>query len=343
MTRSAVKKRLGFVAPSPRIAVMTALALVAAGCAPTLEQVQPTVSAELGRARPRSIAVLPVDLMIEADDLDGGGLSHQRTVVSNAKATPVVAAALHRALAERGYRAVDVAWDGTVAARPAIPPEVLANLADWMMVAGERAAAGHLPDGELGGSLPYFGTDATLYVGGVGHLHEDESHRAKTAKEVAAGIGIGLLVAVLIVGIVLLAAKGGGGGLGNLGGAAAALGKVAEASAKLAVAGLRIGAEVALRAPRLVEAAWYVPAHVEGPACNPYASVHDGYVVGPRAPAPELPPSEANFLQLGAVLVDNATGRVLWSAAQAMPIDPVDERELAQATAHVLQALPTPN
>src|SRR5258706_4210504 len=88
-TRPAVKSRLTFVAPSPQVALVAAVALAAAGCAPTLEEVHPAVSLELAQARPRTIAVMPVDLMIESDDLGGGGMSYQRTIASNTKATPV--------------------------------------------------------------------------------------------------------------------------------------------------------------------------------------------------------------------------------------------------------------
>jgi hypothetical protein len=217
-----------------------------------------------------------------------------------------------------------------------------------MLGYSDRVARGEAHPGEdaLDGGLAELPTDATLFVGGYGHLKEDESHRAHVAKQVAIGVGIAVLIAATIC-LLVFAARGGGGGGGG-GSALAGLGKVAASGARVAASAARVGAEVGFHAARIGLHALPRDLPSPGGGCgedDPCAtrSLADPAWATQQAPpleAQAAPPGSANFLALGAVLVDNATGRILWASAQNMPIDPVDPRELRQATEHLLAALP---
>src|SRR5262249_55328507 len=82
------------------------------------------------------------------------------------------------------------------------------------------------------------------------------------------------------------------------------------------------------------------------PPCTEQAPCYSPAIPPRDAPPPAEPleamaqPGSDNFLTLDAVLVDNATGRVLWASSAQMPVDPVDPRELRQAPEHLLAALP---
>jgi hypothetical protein len=356
-----VKKSIRSVLLSPHLALFAAAALIHAGCAPTLQEMHPDKAPDLPAHPLRSIAVLPVDLTIDADDpeIDSRAISPGLSERAAERATPYVAELVRRDLRQRGYRAVEVAWDGSVPLgpdvpglktlrRPAIPPEAVASLSDWMLARSTSQATGRVPEdgAEIGGSLPYFGTDATLYVGGFGHLHKDETTRGRVAKDVAQGIGIALLIiaitAIIVLCVVGMAkGGGGGGGLGGLGNALSGFGRAAGAVAKVSFEGLKVGTRVAIQSHRVaLDAVARLPLdHVHGPGCNDELGVHDGHAVVVRDAVPETP-GQPNYLLLGAVLVDNATGRVLWSGAQTMPVDPVDGLELRHAYAHVMREFP---
>jgi hypothetical protein len=119
------------------------------------------------------------------------------------------------------------------------------------------------------------------------------------------------------------------------------LGHGATTAAYVLAAPAILGAHLAHDAARVALAVTLPPGHVHDWRCNEYLGVHAGVALAPR-PALELvgAPPRANLLALSATLVDNRTGRILWMAAQPMPIDPVDEEEVGFAVAHLLSPLP---
>jgi hypothetical protein len=300
------------VRSAPRL---IALATLVAGCSPALEDARPTVHPRLAERPIGTIAVMPVDLHIEARAEGDDPVE---------RATPIATAALLDAVSRRGYRAIPLGWDGRFEARNerrrAASPEALASLADWLLEHDHREARGDV-DEELAPieALPRGAGDATLYLGGVGLLVEDKSQRVAIAEDVATALAVVIAVAATVVLVAaLLSSKGGGGGLDGLARGIAQLPRVGSAGARLGRPTLFVPSSRSC-APRLG-------------AMHDLPSL-DG-VDGERSP-------DGNFLELGATLVDNVTGELLWSSAQRMPIDPVDGYELRKAVGHLLDQLPS--
>jgi hypothetical protein len=318
------------------------LCMLFTGCAPTLPSVRPTSSARLiEKPSLRTITVLPIDLAMEAEQ-PVGTVSPEASYYQSGRALPVIADAVHQLVARHGWAQNDLAWDGTVPAgvdgaerRVVIDAMGLANLVDWLVQFGYAVLAGQASAAEEPSITPLpLDSDATLFVGGYAHLREDKPHRIVVAEQAA----IGVLIAVAIVGIVaLLLASRGGIKLPGFGGGASeaalrALTFPVVVGTKLAIASARTAVDVARLLP---------PGHIHGPGCNVYLGIHAGIAYAPR-PGPELQgeAKHANVLALGATLVENRTGRILWTAAQPMAIDPVDGKELKQAIDHLLADLP---
>jgi hypothetical protein len=324
-----------------QVAVITIaffLGAAISGCAPHLEELRPVVNPALASAAPRTLAVLPVRLTVEADGDQHRFISRHASEDATARATALVEDALAWRLAALGYPTLQVAWDGTIsnggARRAAIPPEVLANLSDSLLAHGQLAAAGSAAPDDIGATIPFFPADATLHLGGIGHLKEDKPHRTVVAEQVGIGIAITVGIALLIT-IAVLAGRSAG---SLLGGAFGGLGRAVE----VATIPLRLGAVVALQSPRLAInfPVLVAASHAHGRGCNEWLAIHDGHPASLEG-APSLTrPGSPNFIQLTATLVDNRTGRVLWAAGQSMPIDPVDEKELRQAVDHLLARFP---
>ncbi len=303
-----------------------------AGCAPTLPRV-PVSSAMLAGQPLRTITVMPIDLTMEADGPDGN-LSEPGSYDAAVRALPPIAAATLTALDRRGFAHEEAGWDGTVAARGnrrvALDPVGMANLADWLLNYTYAALDRQQGAGSYVPPLP-FTTDATLFVGGYAHLHRDQPYRRRVGRDVGIGIAIG--VGILAILVLLIVTKGHFrfphfGGVGG-----AILNAVVLPAA--------IGARLVLTAPRLPLALAFIPhGHVCGPACNPYLGVHDGIYYGGGRPTLSPAQRSANFLAVGATLVDNRSGQIIWTAAQPMEIDPVDEPELTLAITHLLEQLP---
>lgn len=326
---------------TPLTAVAAVLLLANAalsGCAPSLEQVIPSAHLALGAAPLKSVTLMPIDLVMEAEQ-PVGVLSDAASARAAERALPRILETTRAQLAARGYGWTELDWDGTMADRrgrqAAIDPTGLANLADWLLgfgyaVMGNTAQA----DGNQVAPLP-FSTDATLYVGGYAHLHKDRPHRTEVAIDVAIGVG----VAVLIVGVILLMASSRGRvGWPSFGSS------LGGAALKALTFPAVLGAHAALAATRSVIAVSTLPfGHIHGPGCNVYLGVHAGVVYVPGArPRPELGANarRANELALSATLIENRTGRILWTAGQPMAVDPVDEDELHMAVSHLLEKLP---
>jgi hypothetical protein len=342
------------------VALGAAVALAHAGCAPSLKEVRPVAAPDLGAHRVRTVAVLPVDLAIDADDpRHHDRLSPDATARAEAKARPIIAVTLNDWILRRGYRTLLVTDSGALSGGAgAVSPALLGSLDDWMRGYGDRVARGEARPGEdtLEGGLPELPADATLFLGGYGHLKQDESHRAHVAKQVAIGVGVAVLIAAAICLLVFAIRSGSSGG-----GALSGLGHAIELGVRGLETATRVGAQVALHSPRLaVHATRFgletarVAAQVAPreppplddhgpPPCTEQAPCRSPVDVAASPVAVDLAlaqPGTDNFLTLDAVLVDNATGRVLWASSAQMPVDPVDPRELRQATEHLLAALP---
>jgi hypothetical protein len=281
---------------------------------------------------------MPVDLAVEAEE-PVGTVSTEASFRTAGVAMPVIDGALHDVLRARGFSAATLAWDGSAAGPDGartqlIDSQGVANLADWLLgfgygvLSGQRdARASFVPP------LP-LASDATVFVGGYAHLHEDRPYRSRVAR----GVVIGVLVAVAIVGVIaVIAASKGDVKFPHLGAS------VGEAALRALTFPVLVGAQLALDATRVaVDVATRLPpGHVHGWACNPFLGVHAGIAYAPR-PGPELrgEARNANVLALSATLVENRSGRILWTAAQPMEIDPLDEKEVRYAVRHLLAGLP---
>jgi hypothetical protein len=319
--------------------VALALWAAAAGCAPSFAALTPTYNPALGAAPLRTVTVMPIDLTLDADDPPGTP-SPEASYYGAVRAVSALGPAVSRLIAARGFHAEQLAWDGTAeygGERRAVLDAVgVANLADWLLgwtyaVLANQASAQYdmfIPP------LP-LATDATLFVGGYGHLYRDRPHRAQVARDIAIGVGVALGIVFILLIALMSKGKLGFPHFGGVGGA------VLRAITFPVV----LGANLALAAPRAPVAVWLPTGHIHGPLCNPYVGVHAGVVVWAGRPRPQLADDQqrrANFLALGATLVENRTGRVLWTAAQPMGVDPVDEQEVELAVQHLLEQLPAP-
>jgi len=293
-----------------RRAAAVALAVVAAACSPAPHMATTPVADD---ALPvRRVVLLPIDLTVFKD---GGRYDPAETVADSRMALGVARDALGAELAGHGILVVgELAWsgrivlpDGTFGA-PIVDAPEMARLADGLLE-GEP-----LPRDVGVRLLAETGADALVLVSGHGTRLSGDKLAAQIAAGSAIGIGVAAITAVIVVAAV--ASKGDIGGLGHIGGgggggggALRAVGELAEFGVRAALLPLRIAAH----APVLLDAALYLPGHVEGPYCAPDYGIHDGV-----APVPKDRPKSrfwtGSRIDLSVTFIGVREGRSIWSA-----------------------------
>ena len=326
------------------VASLTAAALLS-GCAPSWPS--PVTATSSAPRAIHSIDVLPLDLALwtEAEgDVDPGELraATELHLMNTALAS----------LASREY-GVDaiIDWNGDYDGGHALPPDAL----DATLGALARYSAPPTPDGRL--PVPYLparlgtatGADATLYVGGWAYVAK---HRKSTAHEVGrdALIVVGVVVAVVAVGLILAAISGKGSShsssshsgsshsgsshesgphAGGISGTDAPhpIPLVSIAQSRMHVDRGASGADHAAGAVRHVVDAF-------GRVALDIASHPDWEL------DPSLPHAGASKMFLEMTLVDNRTGLVLWHVHQAFPADAKSPADVERAARVLLASLP---
>lgn len=328
---------------------MTCTALLAAGCggpawAPAAAVADPSMVT--GRAAPRTIDVLPLDVEVwsEEQSIDNDQLRMQTEAG--------LVGAITGDMYKRGLQVGAVMdWTGNFIGadgqqRNAMTTNALGETINSLARYGERIPP---PPAEL--PIPYLperlgvttGADATLYVGGWGFAAK---HHDSTGMKIAEGIGIVLIAAVVVV-VVIAMAKGGGSGGSGLGNAA---GAVAQGAGKVAVsagrAALQVAGNIAINTVKvaaevendsgLVSEVIDAMGHAHAVSEAQAAAEHPDWSTAPNVPHHG---SSAMFVEM--TLVDNHTGLVLWHAQQRFPADPRHTNDVARAARVLLASFPT--
>ncbi len=324
-----------------RVALATLLAfltLALQGCALSLPPLESSANVALAQVPLKTMTILPVDVTLDADD-ERGNLSPVAAYDASVRMIPLLQNAVQREVGKHAWPHAEMAWDGSMPGGPqgrfaALDPVGMANLADWLL-GWTYALLGRQASAAGGGQIPPLplASDVSLYIGGFGHLHKDITHRQKVARNV--GIGIAVAVGILIVVLLFVVSKGRL-GFGWLFPPVPPLDAIVFPLFVFSVVEYHRARTYAAIGP------WLPPGHVDSANCNLYLGIHDGVDYNPQRLHPTLSPDQrkANVLALGATLVDNKSGRVLWTAAQPMNVDAIDPEEIEIAVAHLLHDLP---
>jgi len=332
--------------PSAVVAALTTAALVA-GCGHSWPSTTPAKADPAFAARQRPITTVDI-LPIDVEAWTQPGVKRSADDLRITSETELLGAASDELLA-RGYL-IDTAinWDGLYVTpdgqtATALAPEAVLATVDALSSYGLAAQQSPgLPVPFLPARLgEVTHADATLYIGGWTFAGNDHS----TGEKVAKGILIGVAI-IGIIAIVAIIAKGGGDGLGKLGGG------VARATAHVATSVGRAAAQIALRAGNATFHLARGMGRLADDVLQTTADVIDAFgrsqthltlVSGPRPTWSERPGAPRHghsrtYLEL--TLVDNRTGLVLWHARQQFPTHAGNEAKAHKILRSVMASLP---